>query len=235
MLMPVNAEASIEIKKIGLLEPNLWTMSRVRWQEFFTFERPMPRTINVIFGPKLNGISINVYIYYLIFSSSFLYLIYFSIKLRDFKSIMNSLIPKILLACFFFWVLLDVRILMDQIRYSVLNYQIFAGKSLEEKQALSTFQYYRDFYYFLKICKTKLPERALYSLVVPDGYTYFDIKARYYLYPICEIRRPDEVPDYIIVYDPQKMLNGKDVIPKGYKLFAICNEAGYIVKRSLTP
>jgi len=232
MLSPINDKGSVEIASVSFMEPNIFIMTSVFWQEFLAFERPIPRTINVIFGPKINGVAINVYIYYSILFLSLLYLIFFSIKLKNIKAILNIIIPRIIVICFVFWILLDARILVDQIRFAILNYQIFGGNNFEEKQALSTFQYYRDFYYFLKICKQKLPERALYSLVVPDGYIYFDIKARYYLYPICEIRASDETPDYVIVYDPQKLLKGKDVVPKGYKIYTKCNEAGYIVKRS---
>jgi len=235
MLSPINDRGFAEIKSVIFLEPNPWLIAKASWQEFFTFERPVPRTINVIFGPQINGGSINIYIYYAIFMLSLLYLGYALFQVRNFMIAFNRVIPAMILLCFIFWVTLDARLLLDQVRYAVLNYQIFGGKSLSDKQALSTFQNFYDYYYFLDFCRSKLPERASYSLLVPDEYTYYDVKARYYLYPVHQVMSPGAKSDYIIVYGPQQLFKGKDLYPKGFKLFTKYKDEGYILKRSDIP
>jgi hypothetical protein len=235
MFSPVNEKGSIALGSFSLSEPSLWLKISSFWQEFWTFERPVPRSINLIYAPKINGTSINLYVYYSVYILLIVSFVYYILRCFDIKHVINNVFSKAILICFIFWVLLDARILLDQVRYAVLNYQIFGGKSLEEKQAFSTFQNFYDYYYFLKICKAKLPERASYSLILPDGYIYCDVKARYYLYPIYEAMKPGEVSDYIIVYGPKELLKGKNVSPQGYKLFARCNNIGYILKRSTTP
>jgi hypothetical protein len=232
LLLADNGAAGIEITEARAIPGNFWTGLKSSWREFMTFERPLPRTINVIFGPKINGQSVNLYIYWSIFILSVLYLFYLIAgKRASSAAIIKELTAKVFLLCLIFWVLLDARMLVDQFRYAALNRQIFGGKTLAEKQALSTFQTYHDFYYYLQRCRAKLPDRATYRLIVPEGYVYFREKAWYYLYPLIAADSPGEVPDYLLVYDPQKLLKAKD-IPAGYYPLAAGQDGGYIMKRS---
>ena len=229
IIFPEGGPGGISVESFTVCESSLKTSLISGFGEFMQYERPVPRTINVIFGPQINGVPINAIIYHAILFFSFMGLLTLIFKRYNIDALLNGLIKYIVVICFFFWMLLDARILIDQIRFAEMNYQIFWGKSFKEKQALSTFQTFRDFYYFLDVCRAKLPYRALCSLLVPDGYVYYNVKACYYLYP-CKMVNLDNIPDYIIVYDPQKLLAGKDVVPKGYQMFAKCGEAGYIVK-----
>jgi len=228
MFSPINGDGLVEVKDIKFLEPNMWAAIRSSWQEFFTFERPAPRTVNFIYGPKINGISVNTYIYSLIFLISLLLILFYWIKLNDLGKLLNITPLKIIMICFIFWLLLDARTAVDQLRSAIIDHQTFGGKSFEEKQALSTSGSFNDFYYYLRFCGEKIPHGSTYSLVVGPSAIYFIDKSRYYLYPTYEDTMEAE---YVLVYDPQKTLKADEIPGKGFKKFADFGENQYILKK----
>jgi len=230
MFSPINGEGSVEIENVRFLEPSLLFSVGTFWQEFFTFERPAPRTINFIYGPRINGISVNVYVYWLMIAMAALIISFYWLKHNDIKDVIAVAPTKLLLLCLTFWVLLDARTIFDQLRTGITDYQIFAGKSLEEKQALSTNASYYDFYYYLKSCGEKVPSGSSYSLVVPSGFFYFIDKSRYFLYPTYE--RTIEA-QYVLVYDPQNMVKAQDIPAKDHKKYADFGNNRYILKRTV--
>ncbi len=204
LLYPENAQ--IEVIETKLTTGNLGTSFLSAWQEFFTFERPALRSVNFIYGPKINGQSVNLYIYFII-----LVFLILTFKLGP---------KKIILICLFFWCVLDLRAMLDQARTVKLDLAEFAGKSLDDKRAQTTLG---DFYGFLKFAEAKLPYGAGFDLACPPNYYYLP-KANYYLYPT----HYDKNANYVLVYDPQNTLNYHKT---GYKLFAAHKTGELILKQ----
>lgn len=225
MLSPINSEGSVEIEKIEFLEPSMWLMARSFWQEFFIFEVPQLRTVNFIYGPKINGITVNLYIYYLIASLSMLVIAYEYIRSKDLSMTISNGSKKIFVICLFFWVILDLRVLFDQARTAVLDTQAFYGKSLEEKRAITTLG---DFYGFLSLADSKIPTGSDFNILSPSYY-YFKEKAVYYLYP----RHLDDNAAYVLAYNPDrsqdKIIN--EYIKKGYRMSSMFKEGEILLKR----
>jgi hypothetical protein len=207
----------------------MWLAIGSFWQEFFMFERPLPRTINFIYGPRIGGISVNTYIYSLIILISLSLVVFYWVKFNDPGKLLNIIPLKIIMICLVFWLLLDARTAIDQLRSAIIDHQIFGGKSLEERQALSTNGGFRDFYYYLKFCGEKIPAGSKYSLVVPPNAIYFIDKSRYYLYPTCEDTGEAR---YVLVYDPQREIKASDMPGRGFKRYADYGSNRYVLKRA---
>lgn len=225
LIYPETGSKLIEIKQAKIAKANLLTNIRSGWREFFVFEVPQLRTVNFIYGPKIYGNSVNLFIYCLIILMSILIMIYEFIKSRDVHISFKMGSREIIIICLFFWMALDLRILIDQARTTVLDVQTFYGKSLDEKRALVTLG---DYYGFLKFAGSKLPGGSGFNLLHPPRYYYLD-KANYYLYPT----HFDKNADYLIVYDPGGILNDQvsDYFKKGFKLFATYKEGEFILKK----
>ena len=225
MLNPINEEGLVEIESIRFLEPNIMLMGRAFWQEFFTFEIPQLRTVNFMYGPKINGITVNIYIYYLIASLSMLMIAYEYIRSKDLSMTISNGSKKIIVICLFFWVILDLRVLFDQARSVILDTQTFYGKSLKEKQALTTLG---DFYGFLSFADSKIPNGSSFNILSPSYY-YFKEKAVYYLYP----RHIDDNAAYVLVYNPDRSQDKtiSEYIKKGYVMSSMFKEGKIILKR----
>jgi len=229
MISPINGEGKVDIADIKFLEPNIWLTSRSFWQDFFVFEKPLPRTINFIYGPRINGISVNVYIYWSMILISLAAVIVYWSRSGEPAAMLKLMPSKIIIICFIFWLLLDARSAVDQIRSAVIDWQTFGGKTLQEKQALSTGGGFYDFYHFLKYCGEKIPSGSKYSLVVPPNAIYFIDKSRYYLYPTYENTTEAQ---YVLVYDPQKDIKTSDLPGGGFKRYTDYGNNRYILKRS---
>ncbi len=215
-----------KIQEAKLVTGNWLTNFKSGWQEFFAFEAPQLSTVNFIYGPKINGASVNLYIYCLIVILSMLVLTYEFIKFHDLHVAFKIGSKKIVIICLIFWVALDFRILIDLARTAILDAQTFYGKSLDEKRALIT---HGGYFSFLKFAESKLPKGTSFNILHPPHYYYSREKAYYYLYPT---HIADEA-NYLIVYDPEKILDkeANDYLEKGYKLFARHKEGEYILKK----
>jgi hypothetical protein len=200
-------------------------MARTFWQEFFTFEVPQMKTVNFIYGPKINGTMVNLYVYYLIAVLFTIVLAYELINSKDFLRALNNSSKRVIIICLVFWIALDFRFMIDQARSMILDVQTFYGKSLEEKRALTTLG---DYYGFLSFADSRLPEGSSFNILHPSYY-YFVEKARYYLYP----KYFNEKSDYVLVYDPNKTLGDdvKQYLKKDYKTFSIYKEGEFILKK----
>jgi hypothetical protein len=229
ILNPINEEGAVEIEDFRFIEPNIWLQARSLWQEFFTLERPRPGTINYIYAPKINGTPVNTYIYSLLILIALSLIVFYWFRTDKPGKLLKILPPKVIVFCLVFWLLLDARAAFDQLRSAVIDQQTFGGKSLEEKQALSTSEGYYDFYYFLKFCGDKVPSGSTYSLVIPSSAVYFGEKARYYLYPTYESTVES---GYVLVYDPQRTVKAEQIPRKGYGKFADYGKNCYILKRT---
>jgi hypothetical protein len=229
ILNPINSEGAVEIKSVKFLEPDIWLSARSFWKEFFTFARPLPGTINYMYAPKVNGTPVNTYVYWLLILISISLIFIYWFKADHPAKLFKILPPKVIMVCLAFWLLLDARTALDQFRSAIIDYQTFGGKSLEEKQALSTNEGYYDFYYFLKFCGEKIPSGSSYSLVIPSNAVYFGEKSRYYLYPTYETTIE---AGYVLVYDPQRTLKANEIPGKGYNKYADFGKNRYILKRS---
>lgn len=217
LIYPENGPEGIEIKSAKAITGNIITNIKSGWREFLIFEIPQARTVNFIYGPKINGASANLYLYWLVILLTAPYAAYLLWQKKAKLSPALVARPMIML-CLFFWIALDSRILLDQARTVALDWQIFHGKSLDEKRALTTLG---DFYSFLKFAAAKLPPGSGFDLVHPPYY-YYREKANYYLYPT----HYDKNSRYILVYDP----NRAQAIPNS-KPFAAFKEGEYILTR----
>jgi len=225
MISPVNEKGPVEIEKIEFLEPSIWLMARSFWQEFFTFEVPQLRTFNFIYGPKINGITVNIYIYCLMAALFALVLANELIRSRDPSKAFNNNSKIMIITCLIFWMALDLRYMFDQARSVILDTQTFCGKSLKEKQALTTLG---DFYGFLSFADPKIPEGSSFNILHPPNY-YFMEKAKYYLYP----KYFNERSNYVLVYDPNRSLENETdgYLKKGYRVLSIYKEGEFIIKK----
>jgi len=225
MLSPINAEGLVEIESIKFLEPSMWLMGQAFWQEFFTFEVPQLRTVNFMYGPKINGVTVNIYIYYLIALLSMLVIAYGYVRSKDLGVAISDGSKKMIVICLFFWVILDLRMMLDQTRSVILDAQTFYGKSLEEKQALTT---PGDFYGFLSLADSKLPNGSSFNILSPSYY-YFKEKAVYYLYP----RHIDDNAAYVLVYNPDRSQDKtiNEYVKKGYRKSSVFKEGEFILKK----
>lgn len=222
MLSPVNEITNVEIESLRLLEPSFGLMVSALWQEFFKYESPVPRTINFMYGAKINNISVNVYMYWAILLLLLPIYAYFFIRKWDNKKIFVSGMFTVLIFCFIAWALIDLRNSMDQIRSAQADWRVFDCKSLEEKQALSTYGTFYDFYQFLKFSNNEIPKGSSFDLKDPGGYIYFINKAKYYLYPTYQ---STDNAEYILVYDVGNFNKN------GYKMFRSFKDNAYILKR----
>ncbi len=225
MLSPINGEGSVKIESVDFLEPGILIAARAYWQEFFTLEVPQMRTVNFIYGQKINGTSIYLYIYCLILLISIFVISAEYVKHKDLNVIYRSASMKILTICVIFWAVLDLRVLFDQARTVMLDSQTYSGKSLEEKRALATLG---DIYGFLSFSGSKIPKGSGFNTVNPPYY-YFREKAVYYLYP----RRVDENAAYVLVYNTDRSQDKtiSEYIKKGYKTFSTFKEGEFILKK----
>lgn len=225
MFSPGNSEGPYEIAGFKVMEPGPPLKIAAIGQEFFTFEVPQLRTLNFIYGPKISGISVNVYIYYSILLLSLLVLAWELISHKEFIKAFNISSKYILVICLAFWMALDMRILFDQTRSVIFDIQTFGFKGLEEKRALST---PGDLYSYLTFVRSKLSERSGIDMLFTSS-NYFREKALYYLYPM----HYDESSDYVLVYDPYKSLDKelRAYMQKGYKMFAFFKEGELILKK----
>jgi hypothetical protein len=230
MINPGNAEGSFRVSGIRFLEPSLFLSLRSYWQEFFAFEVPQMRTVNFIYGPRLNGISVNIYIYWAILLAAMIIFAFYFVVKKDVAKIFIPSSKAILVFCIVCWMALDARHALDQARTVQMDSPIFLGKTLEERRAAVTLG---DYYPFLAFCGANIPAGSKFELIAPTYY-YFGEKAIYYLYPIRAIVK-DEKADYIIVYDPGKQPDlqqaAKERIAKGYKPYKIFKEGQYILKK----
>jgi hypothetical protein len=223
MLSPINSEGSVQIADMKFLEPNMCLTAGALWQEFFTFEVPQLRTVNFIYGPKIAMVSVNMYIYLLIF---FISVIIILVRYREAGAVFKDSAKKIIIICLVFWVALDLRILIDQARTVILDTQTFKGKTLDERRSLVTLN---DYYDFLHFSDSAVPKGASFNLVHPTYYYYWAEKAMYYLSP----RSISETADYILVYDPGKALREpvNEYQKKGFKMFATFKDGEFILKK----
>uniref|UniRef100_A0A7V3J954 Uncharacterized protein n=1 Tax=candidate division CPR3 bacterium TaxID=2268181 RepID=A0A7V3J954_UNCC3 len=214
----------IEIEPGKAIVGNLITNIISGWREFFAYETPQLRTVNFIYGPKINGRSVNLYIYWLVIliSTALIFYEFFINKKVNWARVFKSIV----VVCLFFWIVLDLRILLDQLKTAVSDWHIFAGKSLEEKRAATTLG---DFYNFLRFASTNLPLGSAFYLIHPSYY-YYKEKANYYLYPTYF---DDKNFAQVLVYDPnhtqEKEVN--DFLNKGYKVVATFKSGEYILKK----
>ncbi len=225
-LSPANSEGKAEIESVRFLEPTIWLAAKSLWQEFFTFEIPQMRTVNFIYGPKINGAPVNLYIYCLIFILSVSIILYALVKMKDPAAVFNWSSKKIIIICLAFWIALDSRILIDQARTVILDMQTLNAKTLDEKRASITLN---DYYDFLHFSDLKIQKGSSFKVLHPSYYYYWDEKAAYYLSP----RYISEKGDYILVYDPDRMLikEVNEYFKKGYKTFATYKDGEYILKK----
>jgi hypothetical protein len=213
LLVPENGPAGIELGPTQVIPGNFWTGFKSGWREFLVFEVPVPRTVNFIYGPKINGLSVNTYLYWLIILGSAGIAAYTYYKKLPWQTAARN-IMIVTLIC---WGALDLRQLLDQGRTVALDWQTYGGKSLEEKQAATCLG---DLYGFLKFAAANIPTGEGFNFVHPPQYYYFSEKANYYLYPT----HYDQNGRYVLVYDP----NRTEKVPSG-KLLATHKEGEYIL------
>jgi hypothetical protein len=225
MFSPMSDKGTVEIGYINLTEPGLFSGTRSFLSDLFAFEIPQLRTVNFIYGPRIKGVSINYYIYALILILSIVIIIAEYLRTNNARSAFMGSSKRIIILCLVFWIMMDIRTLLDQGRTVLLDNEVFGGKSLAEKREATTLG---DFYPFITFCNSKIPSGSSYIGVFPTYY-YFAAKAAYYLYPTYT----KENGDYIIVYDPNGSLAGEITKYRaaGYKAYASLKEGEYILKK----
>jgi hypothetical protein len=225
LFCPGNVQGKYHVDSFEVLEPSSSLALESMWKSFMAFEVPQMWSVNFMFGPRIGGTSVNLYIYILILLVSVIWGAGMLAKTGDPKAALKMMPKIIVITSISLWVLLDLRILLDQGRNMLMDSQTFSCKSLEEKRALVTLG---DYYDFISFAATKIPQGSSFNVIRPQGYYYME-KAVYYLYP----DYVNEKPEYMMVFDPYKSM-GKDIgeaMKNGYKAFATYKEGAFILKK----
>ena len=100
--------------------------------EFFQVEPLLPRTVNNITGPTLDGNSVNIIIYLLVglFIAGYAYYLWIKGRL-----IWEKVGRAGLLALLLLWILLEVRQSFSYLTYFNQDQDIFGGRTLAQKRA----------------------------------------------------------------------------------------------------
>ncbi|NQU16565.1 MAG: hypothetical protein HQ564_00750 [Candidatus Saganbacteria bacterium] len=206
IISPTSGQGYFEIDYIKLKKGTLITNLISGFNEFFG---PSGRviagsTINNIPNSSFLGKPITFYIYVFLFISIFVLLI----KRKDPGS-------KIVSILFVFWILLAINSEYNNINIIRSDWHLL-GKTLEQKQALTTDP---AFYAFLTFCKEKLPPKSKIKFLTAAG--YFDSKGAYYLFP----HLISDEPDYLLIYKKSPELDSTK-----YTLYSKYKEGEYILK-----
>ncbi|OGC22510.1 hypothetical protein A2291_07290 [candidate division WOR-1 bacterium RIFOXYB2_FULL_42_35] len=227
LLYPETNERTITIEEANLTRGNLLTNIKSGWQEFWgpRGRKVIGSTINVIFSSNIFGHSINVYIYWLLFLY-FLYLVAGQLRKGSFS--WDGTGKKLVLATLFFWILLEISSSYNQWNIFRADWNIYAGKSVQEKAAASIGV---DLYNFLSFCQQTVPPNTMTGvLLLPATQAHIWMKAKYYLFPvqIKDLSNTNIEPDFVLVYqnEPNQYSNNKR-----YKPWANFKDNEYILKK----
>lgn len=225
VLFPEGGVSNLKIESAKACLGNFWTNSQAGWQEFFAFEAPQLRTVNFIYGPKINGTSVNLYLYGLILLSALWLLAYFYFRPKKKRLTWPAWSYRVVLICLVFWFSLDLRQLVDQARIIRLDFQSFWGQDLESKRRTVAFG---DFYDFVRFASTQLPPGSTYTLLHQPAY-YFQERAQYFLYPC----KHSQQGQFLLVYDPAGTLGPriKELTSQGYRLLTSYKKGAAIYRQ----
>jgi len=218
--------APIELRSATIIKGNLFTNIASGWQEFWG---PRGRvetgsTINLIPSSTIFGRSVNIYIYWIIVTAFFAFLIIYFIKQSNISKAYQTAIRSTIILMIGFWILLTLNADYNYCNLFKNNFSKYFGKSIEEKRAVA---YGKEYYDFLVFAKEKLPEEPINYRLISAKYTA-DLQARIFLTPHIQADRNKEKVLYLLVYQPDiKQL----AAIKGYYLFKKQKDNAYIMKR----
>lgn len=226
IIFPEGGPNGISVESFSVNESSFFTSLRSGIGESMQFEPYIPRSVNFIYGPKINGRSVNAYIYVIVL---LFMAILFTVKVVNSKEMGTSLLSTakgtVILLCVF-WVLLDLRLLLDNYRMFRLDQITFAGKSLDAKRGLTVA--FPDYYNFIAYCGSKVPSGSPIALVHPSNY-YYSEKAAYYLFPTYISNEPE----YVLIYDPENSMTEKinGYYKSGFKFFAKFKDGELVLRK----
>jgi len=227
MFCPGNARGKMTIDDFSFIEPSAGAFFSSAMQEFSAFEEPQLYSINLFFGPRIKGISVNIFLFIAIIVISLAFVAAGYRKTGNIAKVFRDASGKLIIISVAIWMMYDLRFMWDQARLMMLDSQLYSGKTLQEKQALVT---YSDYYDYLMFCDKHIPKGGSFSVIHPDYY-FFTEKAVYYLYPTYYSMNSDNV----MIYDPQYSLDieetAADLMRQGYRIAATYKKGEYLLKK----
>jgi hypothetical protein len=235
-ISPFPGPGQAEIDYIRLDEENFWTNLLSGWQEFWgpKGRKTIGSTINVIKSTDFMGRPVNVYVY----AALFILFIIFGIQAfpqisrahpkPDYYRLWTNIGQKIFIAIIFAWVLLEISASYTYWNNTKEDAASYFGKSFEQKWAAFIGQ---PLYDFVSFAQKKLPAKNIkLALSAPDQIsTLFDLKGRYYLYPLQLLAPADaDQAEYVLIFETPDSPFRKN--PK-FTLFAKKKETQYILMR----
>ena len=129
------------------------------WWEFWSVDPILPRTVNNIPGPTLDGTSLNLIIYFMLamFIAGYAFYLWFRANRLDLEKLGRMSIAVLLI----FWIGLEVRQSFSYFTYWSADRAQFSGKSLSQKRDLI---YPPGFYSFCEFVQMRVPPSELLAV-----------------------------------------------------------------------
>ncbi|MBI5700088.1 hypothetical protein HZC35_07300 [Candidatus Saganbacteria bacterium] len=159
------------------------------WAELFQVEPLLPRTVNNITGPLLNGNPVIIIIYLLVglFIAGYAYVLWFKYKL-NWEKVGRAGIMALLL----FWIILEIIRSFSYLAYFSEDRDKFGGKTLAQKRSQVPPV---GFYSFVEFVHSQVPRSAPVSVRM-DLDQYSGMMWNYYAAPLNQTAEADA--EYII-------------------------------------
>src|SRR3989339_665476 len=146
--------------------------------EFFAVEQMTARMVNDINGVVIDGLSLNVYIYVIIFFLVISWLLFEFYKKIPFDFM--DLGRKTLILMFVFWSLMEIKSTLNYISYAQDDFRLFSYKTLDQKRMETPTE---GLYKFAKLVEEKTPKEAKIKFFILNNDDFIKIKLKYYLAP----------------------------------------------------
>ncbi|OGC13697.1 hypothetical protein A3J90_01955 [candidate division WOR-1 bacterium RIFOXYC2_FULL_37_10] len=172
--------------------------------DFFAVEQMTARMVNNINGVIINDLSLNVYVFGMIFLVVVLW-IFFDFYKNNFFNF-KDLGRKTLIIIFIFWALMEIRTSQNYISYAENDYKAFFGKTLDQKRAETPTT---GLYQFVQLIKEKTPKGAKIKFFSLND-DFVKMKLKYYLAPThfnqVELEEAEYVAGYGVNFAPRYVL-----------------------------
>jgi len=146
--------------------------------EFFAVEQMTARMVNNINGVIINDLSLNVYVFGMIFLVVVLW-IFFDFYKNNFFNF-KDLGRKTLIIIFVFWSLMEIKSTLNYISYAQDDFRLFSYKTLDQKRMETPTE---GLYKFAKLVEEKTPKEAKIKFFILNNDDFIKIKLKYYLAP----------------------------------------------------
>lgn len=148
------------------------------WNDFWTFDSFRPYSINLLYGPKIGGISVNgiFYTFFILLSIIVIFVLFFRGK-------ENKILLVICVIGSILWILYDIRMTMELNGYYVKDYKEYVSK----ESGARNFRDRGDFYDFMNFTQKTLGEvntgnKKTVSFLTDNEWPFYG-SATYFLLP----------------------------------------------------